>query len=373
MPEELKYAQYEKGDESEIVDLLSHVFGGWPQFDISCTSLDHWRWKYLDNPVGKQSMVICRDRDMVVGCLLNVPRAMRLNNRVVIAGDACDAAVHPEYRRRGIYSRMIEMQDKIRLEQGNYITCVLQGNPILVEHAKRVGLSSFPAEIKTLVRVHDFTELIKRKNLDERGFFRRPEFLTIGFQGMKTVNLLRHGAAADRVSDASVEKAGRLGENVSTLVESVYRYYNFILDKRPEFLNWRYCDRRGGEYQVDLVLDDGEVKGYCVYRINSLKKDYPEGYILDVLVEHGKTEYASLLIGEAARYFDEHQVNSSYCLLSGGHSLERAFRLNGFIDLFRRRSVVLEALDPRAEDDLDKVRASKAERLEYMFAYTDSI
>ena len=224
-----------------------------------------------------------------------------------------------------------------------------------------------------MVRVHNFKELVKRKNLDQGGFFNRSEFLTIGFQGMKVIDRLRYGNPVKMINDVSVEKAVRFSEDVSTFMESVCEHYDFILDRRPEFLNWRYCDKRGGDYQVDLVLRGGEVKGYCVYRINSLRMDYPEGYILDVFVEHGKTEYASLLIGEAVRYFDKNQVNSSYCLLSGGHSLEKAFRQNGFIDLFRRRSVVLEALNPIVEIELDKVRASKAERLEYMFAYTDSI
>jgi len=42
---------YCSGDEEKLVQLLQLVFNGWPRFDINCTSLDHWKWKYENNPL----------------------------------------------------------------------------------------------------------------------------------------------------------------------------------------------------------------------------------------------------------------------------------------------------------------------------------
>jgi len=41
MSEEVRYRLYEKGDESEIVELLTEVFGQWPQIDVNCSPLEY--------------------------------------------------------------------------------------------------------------------------------------------------------------------------------------------------------------------------------------------------------------------------------------------------------------------------------------------
>lgn len=41
--------EYQPGDEEGIVELLEIVFDGWPHFDLPCSRVDHWKWKFLDN------------------------------------------------------------------------------------------------------------------------------------------------------------------------------------------------------------------------------------------------------------------------------------------------------------------------------------
>ena len=43
---------YQPGDEEGLVELLDLVFAPWPDRDLRCTAVEHWRWKYLDNPFG---------------------------------------------------------------------------------------------------------------------------------------------------------------------------------------------------------------------------------------------------------------------------------------------------------------------------------
>ena len=58
---------YEPGDEGRIVELLELVFGVWPRFDLKCSPLEHWRWKYVDNPMGSMIVPIAVDGDLIVG------------------------------------------------------------------------------------------------------------------------------------------------------------------------------------------------------------------------------------------------------------------------------------------------------------------
>src|SRR4030043_253175 len=72
---------YQEDDEYEILDLLELVFGQWPGYDIKCDPIDHWRWKYLENPVNKGLISLCLDNDKIIGCFHSVPMNKRIGQR----------------------------------------------------------------------------------------------------------------------------------------------------------------------------------------------------------------------------------------------------------------------------------------------------
>ncbi|EMR73439.1 hypothetical protein MCGE09_00525, partial [Thaumarchaeota archaeon SCGC AB-539-E09] len=82
---------YETGDEENIIDLLQLVFEGWPRFDLEFEPIEHWKWKYLDNPTGLSTITVGVINDEIVSCLLNLPRMIKIGDSVVKAGDALDA------------------------------------------------------------------------------------------------------------------------------------------------------------------------------------------------------------------------------------------------------------------------------------------
>lgn len=57
---ETRIREYLPGDEESIMDLLIKVFGGWPHFDLNCSPMRHWRWKYLDNPKRLNAVCVAR-------------------------------------------------------------------------------------------------------------------------------------------------------------------------------------------------------------------------------------------------------------------------------------------------------------------------
>ncbi len=59
---------YHEGDEQEIVDLLSLIFHDWPHFDLNCSSLEHWIWKYVDNSTKISKVVVAKENGKIVGC-----------------------------------------------------------------------------------------------------------------------------------------------------------------------------------------------------------------------------------------------------------------------------------------------------------------
>ncbi len=74
-----KIAEYNQGDEIEIVDLLKSVFEDWPMFDINYSALEHWKWKYLDNPYSKILIVLARNEEELIACHHDVPIKIIIN------------------------------------------------------------------------------------------------------------------------------------------------------------------------------------------------------------------------------------------------------------------------------------------------------
>ncbi len=59
---------YQKGEEEELVSLLSTIFHGWPHLDLTHSSLDHWIWKYVDNSTKMSKVVVATENGRIVGC-----------------------------------------------------------------------------------------------------------------------------------------------------------------------------------------------------------------------------------------------------------------------------------------------------------------
>jgi hypothetical protein len=56
--DELHVRHYHPGDEESIVGLLETTFRRWPNFSLDCEPIDHWKWKYLDNPFKVNSTIV---------------------------------------------------------------------------------------------------------------------------------------------------------------------------------------------------------------------------------------------------------------------------------------------------------------------------
>ncbi|HUV34023.1 MAG TPA: GNAT family N-acetyltransferase [Candidatus Desulfaltia sp.] len=94
------------GDVSEIVELLDHVFRGWPRFDLKCSQVEHWAWKHRDNPVNRSVVLTSTSGGKVIGVNHSLFYAVRLLGSDVLCVMGSDLAVHPDYRRMGVRTVM---------------------------------------------------------------------------------------------------------------------------------------------------------------------------------------------------------------------------------------------------------------------------
>ncbi len=167
----MEYRLYQKGDEEEIVDLLIESYNGWPNFDLSVSPLEHWKWKFLDNPYGAL-IALSYDGSMIVGCQHILFKKIKVGENVYRSGIGVDVALHPDYRGIGEYGRLSEFkkvqEDSLDLKFRNY----LQSLPSLVKRDRKQGNPLFPHGVYDNLRIKRIGEHLsgEGKHIQKWGF-----------------------------------------------------------------------------------------------------------------------------------------------------------------------------------------------------------
>lgn len=102
MSEQYTVRPFASGDREDFLSLFEAVLGG----DVD----DEWfEWKYVDNPfVDHVPIVVAAEDGRVVGARSLFALRMAAGDRRYDALEPCDTMVHPDHRRRGLFTRMNE-------------------------------------------------------------------------------------------------------------------------------------------------------------------------------------------------------------------------------------------------------------------------
>jgi hypothetical protein len=149
----------------------------------------------------------------------------------------------------------------------------------------------------------------------------------------------------------------------------MYKVHDFIFERSLDYLNWRYCDVRGGDYYVLQAKKESEYIGYLVCRIVK-KEDSLRGYIVDVLVDPAFPEAGVLLLERGLEYFDEHGVNMCQAWVTKSHWFEDVFTWCGLVDT--RRTVGI-FLNRKEFPDKETMLKAPSNRLHLQMGDTDWI
>jgi len=113
---EYEVRPYEEGDEAGIVELLGLALPGWPGFDPGVSTVEHWEWKFGD-PDG--SLVsVAESGGAVVGCSHVILCRCIVDGEELLLGNGLNVAVHPDFRKRGIFNAMTEQRMEMMRDRG---------------------------------------------------------------------------------------------------------------------------------------------------------------------------------------------------------------------------------------------------------------
>jgi len=365
LTQDLYIRLYQPGDERDIVNLLIDVFNGWTQFDLACTPLEHWKWKYLDNPFKRNWIVIVKAQGRVVGCAHAIPITIKVGDKEYYSSHGYDLAVHPDYRGRRLSSRTQEMRNEAREKNGVEFAPFETGSPIVRKSYER-RYPRFPHKISQYIRILDLDLHFENRPTNNQWFKK------VGIRLFRKINAIKRLRETKLSSNINITCISHFTKEIDNFWEENKHQYKYAVKKDHEYLNWRYCDPRGGEYVVYVAMEASEILGYIVLRINRYDPNYPIGCIVDLQTTINSPEVAEMLTDEATRYFDNNDVNYTYAHVVDGHPYTQTLQKLGFVNS-RHHLVPFYTLYTAAQEEFQKVSESPSSEIWYCDGDRDSV
>lgn len=365
LSEEINLRPYQPRDEEKIVQLLELVFDGWPKLDIHSDPISYWRWKYR-NQLHESIVVVSTYHDEIVGCHHGLSFSAKILTGSFICNYGSDMAVHPEFRRKGISKNQLELLKKLREETGVKYALILAANPINIQSiAKRE--KSFPHDLVNLVKIWDIDKQLKGIPVD------KTMTVKIGYKILKLLNDIRNFFTYQKpsVDNIEISEIKSFDEDVDNFWRKASEEYDFIVERNRDYLNWRYCNPQAGRFTIKKAEEEGNFVGYAVLKISNQLKDYPVGFVVDLLTLKSRQDVVDALISDAIEYFISEGINIINYLTIKNHQYEKAFKKKGFLDSRIKFHLFYKLLD--IEDKIRKLKDSSADRILFSWGDHDSL
>lgn len=366
------------GEASAAIEVIRRAFNGSPSwFSLGVDPVDHLRWK-AETPSGDALFEIGEEGETIVGVKLSFRQPYRYRGSAATVEVGTDSALDPRYQGRGINSLWTKVRPGvIPLEPASFgidlqIHPFLRG-PEAYPFGNQIDAFLRPLSLRRVLfgrptgGVRDGPSQTRSTILagSHAGRF-RAMLKKLSFGVRLGLSTLRRPRAPNRVRGWTVSSIDRFDERADTLWEGASTQFDLIQVRDQAWLNWRYCDPRGGPFTVRIAEDGGLLLGYTAFRITD-----SEAVIADLLTLPGRDDVAASLIDDVVDSARQAGVPRVRCWMARRHPYRQALQRAGFVRYDLPAPVVFEirTLEPSALDLLSQPNA----RVHFMQADTDHI
>jgi GNAT superfamily N-acetyltransferase len=265
-----------KIDTEHILSFLNLCFDHWGD-------KDYWKWKYAQKSLLNLSsnVWLISDGYKIIGHYGHIPLRIKVGNDVIYGSQAVDSATHPEYRRKGIFELLDKTSIKDASSEGTKVFYGLGVTPSATKGHIAKGGWKFWCNVIGLKRILDFKRLenkyVKNKFLGR--------IISSGFNSIFIPKYLK------KFSDIKIREIEKFDSNIMPLVSRASEKFDFIVERTPEYLNWRLSNPYRN-YHKFVALHNNRICGYIIVYCNSEKNRFE---IEDYLYNGGSNIFDALL------------------------------------------------------------------------------
>ena len=321
-----------------VVELLRATFGRWPKVETSAAPIDHLRWKLGDGRPGVSEHFVGELDGRIVAFQLNHHWRTKVGDREFDVRRGWDSAVHPEVQGRGVMSIMRPAMHAKFVEVPDFF---LGGSdhPAIPHIHERLSEERHDFGQRWLVFVRPLTLRAALRTFKLRPG-RSPREL---FDSLATLRRWRRIDARERTSlpaehPYSIRTAERFDDRIDAFCAEASQQFDFISVRDKALLNWRYADRRAGDFTIRLATEGDRIIGYSVLRVTN-----GAGHIADLLALPGRLDVVESLARDAAAQL-RGAAPAIECWLFEHHPYVPALQSCGFLGRRRRRQLTYEAV-----------------------------
>jgi len=222
-----------------------------------------WKWKYELNPNGffgeEGDIWVAEADNKIVGYYAIMPETIKFYSKVITVAQSVDTAVHPDYRRRGIFT---SLANKVYADAKNRYDFIY-GFPSEMAYKGfiKLGWKDFKIESFNKVLNYDNVLSMKFKNKMVKWFFGLGIKILIKImQTYKRIykkDKIRHVCEIKEINMFPIE--------INNFYNKISKDYEFILERTYKYLNWRFS-KIIGDYQIFIArsIENKEIIGYIV-------------------------------------------------------------------------------------------------------------
>lgn len=331
-------ASISEGDVLSVIEVVRRAFNGRPSwFFLDVDPADHFRWKTASAP-GDAIVELVENGDDIIGLKLSFRQRFLLRGTEVTVEVGNDAAIDPSYQGRGINRVLSEMRpDIIPLDPA----CLVLDQTM---HPFFKGTNTRPIgnNIDALVKPLNLRKIFAaRRNQDSPQGPSHTRSVILGERPTSflwsllkrlplTVRLctsfFKRSPRSTGDSKWTIQTVDRFDARADTFWQEAAKEFDLIQVRDQAWLNWRYCDIRGGPFTVRVAEQDGVVLGYSALRVTKT-----EAVIADLLALPGREDVAESLVADAVGLSRRAGAPKLRCWMARRHPYRQSLRHAGFV------------------------------------------
>lgn len=271
MPVEERFTirDYRDGDEAAILDLFNRSFPHSPR------AVEHFRWKYLENPAGARRIALAFEEGRLVGHYAGYPVIFRAGKHDIVANHIGDTMTDPAIRHVGRGPTSVLGRTAL-----HFYARFCEGKVAFNYGFNVANIQKFSLRFLRSERVEPVSFRVAAPPPPPNRFMRRAE----GY----VFDLVR---TPDHAFDE--------------LYRRVAPTYGFLVRKDARYLRWRYFDIPDETYHVVAVRKWTRLVGWIVFRLADTRMLWG-----DALFDHRFVDAIPMVLGHVASV---HAASSIEC------------------------------------------------------------